>query len=368
MRRCDVLVIGGGPAGAAVAIRLQRTGVRVVLATAAPVNSGLCETLSPRTIEELRHIDVDSRVLEQRSISCHGIAARWGSDRSRFHSHVLDPPVSQGWHIDRAALQALLIRTVRRNNVPIAQPAQVKAVARSAGRWHVSLTGDSGEIETGFLVDATGRRSGVAKTQGIVRRRFDSLCCVSASMSSQHARFSSALQIEAVSYGWWYAAPTTNDQGFVGLVSDADVLARLRVANPGSWTSLFADTGLATGRSLTPALRSHSCDTSQLQVPAGVAWIAVGDAAATFDPLSSFGVLHALISAKEAVAAIIDHQGALATALGRYETTMRGIFDSYLDARRRHYALETRWLSCPFWQRRYTINRPLEALPRTIRT
>jgi flavin-dependent dehydrogenase len=83
-----------------------------------------------------------------------------------------------------------------------------------------------------------------------------------------------------------------------------------------------------------------------------VDWLAVGDAAATQDPLSSEGILVAMESGLEGAAAAArvlrgDRDG-LAAAAAQRETRWLG----YLDQLCRHYGMERRWPDAPFWRRR----------------
>jgi flavin-dependent dehydrogenase len=88
----------------------------------------------------------------------------------------------------------------------------------------------------------------------------------------------------------------------------------------------------------------------------GAGWIAVGDAAARFDPLAATGVLHALRSGRGASKAIVSYlqgdDGALVD-FGRSELKM---FTSYLRIRQHQYALERRFPDHAFWTRRKAID------------
>jgi len=81
-------------------------------------------------------------------------------------------------------------------------------------------------------------------------------------------------------------------------------------------------------------------------------WLAIGDAAATQDPLSSEGILVAMESGLEGAAAsarvLRGDREALAAAAARRETGWLG----YLGQRDHYYDMERRWLDAPFWQRR----------------
>jgi len=89
-------------------------------------------------------------------------------------------------------------------------------------------------------------------------------------------------------------------------------------------------------------------------------WLAAGDAAMAFDPLSSQGIYHALNSGLLAARAIQDSQFGHQTALEEYSRETPRRFDKYLSMRAIYYGRERRWSSSAFWQRRQ--NAPDRAL------
>jgi flavin-dependent dehydrogenase len=84
---------------------------------------------------------------------------------------------------------------------------------------------------------------------------------------------------------------------------------------------------------------------------AGEQWMAIGDAALAFDPLSSQGILHALISAERAVDCIA-RSNANRFDTEPYVTWTGRVLADYEKHRRWYYGLETRWPESVFWQRR----------------
>ena len=87
---------------------------------------------------------------------------------------------------------------------------------------------------------------------------------------------------------------------------------------------------------------------AHLDRPVGAGWIAVGDAAASFDPLSSQGLLTAVLMGRAAAEAAIDPAG-----VADFETRYRAIVDEHRAQQRATYALEQRWPDAPFWRRRH---------------
>ena len=92
---------------------------------------------------------------------------------------------------------------------------------------------------------------------------------------------------------------------------------------------------------------------SLLTKPTGDGWIAAGDAAAAYDPLSSHGIGSALAdgrNAARAVAATLDGDPASFTT---YRDRHLAGYTHYLCTRHAYYADEQRWPTAPFWSRRH---------------
>jgi hypothetical protein len=84
----------------------------------------------------------------------------------------------------------------------------------------------------------------------------------------------------------------------------------------------------------------------------GDAWIAVGDAASAFDPLSSAGVVKALYSGKLGAFAVLDLLRGVPSGLVRYRQYVEREYAEYLTTRSQFYGRERRWRDSPFWSRR----------------
>ncbi len=92
--------------------------------------------------------------------------------------------------------------------------------------------------------------------------------------------------------------------------------------------------------------------TSRLEMTSGSGWLAVGDAAMSFDPLSAQGVTWALESARAAARALHAHLDGNSSAAADYTRRANLDFHLYLKERRAVYSQERRWPNSPFWHRR----------------
>ena len=89
-----------------------------------------------------------------------------------------------------------------------------------------------------------------------------------------------------------------------------------------------------------------------LECSGGTGWLATGDAALSFDPLSSQGIYKALQSGlmvAETIEAVLHGEKA---AVLDWSFRNRKRFDRYLRTRQAYYGLERRWPDSVFWRRR----------------
>jgi 2-polyprenyl-6-methoxyphenol hydroxylase-like FAD-dependent oxidoreductase len=98
-------------------------------------------------------------------------------------------------------------------------------------------------------------------------------------------------------------------------------------------------------------LAVYPCESAILDTM-GAGWIAVGDAAASFDPLAAMGVLHAIRSGRSASEAITSYLQGHDGALVDFARAERSAFATYLRGRQSQYALERRFPQHTFWARR----------------
>jgi flavin-dependent dehydrogenase len=103
-------------------------------------------------------------------------------------------------------------------------------------------------------------------------------------------------------------------------------------------------------------LRIFAAQTYRMDRITGEAWLAVGDAAAALDPLSSHGILNGLHSGLQAAAALIKRLLGDSTAFEEYVLWSKRNFDEHLRTRTTYYEREQRWPSSAFWRRRITQN------------
>lgn len=352
------VVVGGGVAGTSAALALAEADVPVCVLERTDYSSWRPgETLSPVASAELRRWLAPQRLAAAGSLVSHGLEATWGSEEPHHHSFLTNP-YGPGWHVERQTLDRDLARHAEARGVTLWSRASVTHMEREGAGWRVRANTPEGAVELHCtaLVDATGRSAQVARRCGARRQTYDRLCSVSAVVDSPPGPDELLLRVEATPVGWWYTAPVPSGKRVLTLLSDVDVLERHQAFRPAGWTALLGTTRHLTRTldALPAVLRLHvrRCETGRLESPAGAGWVAVGDALATWDPLSSGGILKALQTGRAAGQALVATVSGDSEALKRYGQKRDAEFARYLSARRDHYALEQRWANEDFWRRR----------------
>lgn len=338
-----VAIIGGGPAGAITALELAKAGISVALVDReADGKWKLGEGLPPAAKPILQQLGLWERFLADGHLASYGNCSAWGSDELVDHSFVFHPH-GCGWHLNRSRFDQLLLNAAVEAGAKLVFDAEIETTAAD------------------FVVDASGRSSWLARRRQARRITHDNLVGSAAVLKAGNdvADQDSLTMVEAVADGWWYAA-LLPDQNLVAVfLSDADLESTRTARTADGWLALLKQTNHLRNRVARHAYeielepRLVSANSSRLDVMAGESWLAVGDAAAAFDPLSSQGIITAMESGVLAAQAIQAWMAGQPEALNTYAQRMEQTFAAYLANRNFYYAQERRWPESKFWQRRH---------------
>ena len=92
--------------------------------------------------------------------------------------------------------------------------------------------------------------------------------------------------------------------------------------------------------------------TSRLDIPFGDNWVAVGDAAITHDPISSYGITSAFASGYYAGQAIASKFSGRMEAMDAYRYIIENAFQAYWEKLFHQYKSENRWSGSSYWGER----------------
>jgi flavin-dependent dehydrogenase len=357
-----VIIIGGGPAGAAAAITLSRRGSRpIVLESRSGPELKVGECLPPTANPLLDRLGLTEHLRQAGHLISHGNRSAWGSS-TPTENNFLFSPYGSGWHLDRRAFESTLAERAREEGADWRYGWRLKRCTRRGGTWLLQANTPDGDmhLEAGFLVDATGRAARLARQLGERQIRYDRLVGAATLMEPRASGTSrdSFTLVEAVASGWWYSSQLPSGDLMAAYFTDSDLLDHRAVRKIESWLARLAETDHTWNRVRQGDHRPRGepvilpANTARLSQIAGADWLAAGDAAVAYDPLSSYGISSALGAGLGAGNAIADQLAGDADAIPNYIRTIDRAFEQYLALCRDHYAIEQRWPDEPFWRRR----------------
>ncbi len=362
----DVAIIGGGPAGCAAALSLRELRPELSVLVVEGTSYGatrLGEVLSPAARSLLEHLGVAAAFDEEGFVAAPGTGVVWGSVELTDNPSLFSAR-GDGTHLDRARFDAMLALEAERRGAFVRSGAKLSGSDAVPGGWQLTFSDDSTETAR-FVIDATGRTATFARARGARIQAEDRLTGF-ARFCATEAGSDPRMIVEACPDGWWYTAPLPGGTRVVTFLTDIDLAREMGLPDDDAWHRVLARTRWVK-RSVVDvtACLVRSADSRILAPMTGPGWLATGDAAMAFDPLSSLGITKGLRSGILASFAAADALcgGDPAASLARYEALHQREWAGYLRARSVHYAEERRFGAHPFWQRRGAP--PSQRIPET---
>jgi flavin-dependent dehydrogenase len=264
-------------------------------------------------------------------------------------------PYGLGALIERASFEQWLMSAARRAGVAVLQADRPLDTEMSNDRWHLA-DGSNMSLEpvtTPLIIQATGRGKGIVGPRK--REHADRMVALLLYGDVPPGPNDQRLLIEASEHGWWYAAPLPDNRAVVSFMTDADLLAPTPKGRTDNFYAQLRATRLiatfaANLRARSPIV-GFPASSGIREIIHGKGWIFIGDAAATYDPLSGRGVPVALAKGA-AIARLVANNSDASRALRTYADAERATFADFLANQRRTYRRAAGRFNSPFWQRR----------------
>jgi flavin-dependent dehydrogenase len=368
-RQWDVIIVGAGPAGCALATRL-RPRHRVLLldraSAAGDAAASIGESLPGGAGVLLKRLGMLDHFLAQGHANRGAAVSAWELDQATWFDAVRDPQ-GAGWHLDRRRFDAGMRACALAAGVSLIDDVQRLHLSHAAGPWRVDF--ESGAKSAGtaatttyharVLVDASGARMAAARQLGLVRHGQDKLVCLYAHVPVGADDTDQATRTCADSNGWWYSVRVPSGQRVLAFHLDSDDEELRALRDPAQL--LFKSQRHPLLRMIRPTTLDFSVHAraarggrilpdALARLPPG--FFAIGDAMLSFDPIASQGIFNALATAESAALAIDGYLDGVDGTRERNLAEASAVHDRYRQRLRQTYGAVRRYRRERFWQRR----------------
>jgi flavin-dependent dehydrogenase len=335
-----IVIIGGGPAGLALAAGLSHlvSAEITVIEKSTYADDVSGEHLQSQILPLLDRLNVPAEILSDNSTACDGIFGSWANraveSKSLFNLYGHD------YIVHRPQFERALADDLKKKGVEFYLGAMVNKIEK--GKIFIK----NKALSYDYLFDCSGRLSQNFDNQRLI---FDQLIGVSfftASESNDNAK----ILIESAENGWWYYTQSKHRK-ILTFFTDADIYRRLRkdLQKELDKTNLIKD--------FYPKLNCRplvkAAYTSILQSnPEDV--LQIGDAYYSLDPLSSQGIYKAFGQALKLANLFSDRKPETST-FEFYAEQKREFFE-HLHAREYHYHKGWLYHQSEFYERRLKLN------------
>ena len=384
MNRADVLVLGGGPAGAAAARLIARAGHDVVVLARAPARQALGESLPPSAEKLLEQIGVRAAIDRAGFVRATGNTVWWGRAEPRVERF---PAGALGWQVLRDAFDRVLLGEVEAAGArvtagAVVQDVEVGGAADGTSVVHYELDGRRSSMAARWVLDCTGR-SGLLARRGWRRADSAGRTLAVVGVWERDGGWDSLADethtlVESYDGGWAWSVPVSRERRYVTVMVDPSLTTIRSAGGASDLTSVYrAELAKAAALDIltrvgrpparlvgAPFARdASSYDATQF---AADRVLLVGDAASFIDPLSSYGIKKALSSAW--LASVVVHTALVdeamrPAALELYERRERAMY----EALRRRFAQLSRDATgsvvTDFWRARSAVDQGEDGEP-----
>jgi flavin-dependent dehydrogenase len=310
---CDILVIGGGPAGSTAAALLAERGTDVVLLEKeAHPRFHIGESLLPRNLRIFERLGVADRVA---AMGVHKPGAEFildetGQSVAFLFARSPFTGADHAYQVCRSDFDQMLFEIARAKGARAAEHTRVTDVTTADNeRLRVTASAADGTVRVllaRFVLDASGRDTFMASRLGTRQNnKRTNTAAVFAQFRNVAARtdeMRGAISIHLVRDGWFWMIPLPGDVMSVGFVGNPSAFRQRRDSLPEFFAQRLRES---------PSVRARMAQAERVSEVMGAGnyayracrswgdrWLMIGDAFGFIDPVFSSGVLLAMTAAE----------------------------------------------------------------------
>jgi len=364
----EVIIVGRGIAGLVLSWLLDRQGIEHIVLGRKEERRvfSLGETLPPSAIPLLSSLGL-KEIFEELSIrKTKGYHSIWGSEKVTDHHFNFQDPTTHGLKLDKSEIMRYFEGLQREKLMYFTKIHKVQSSNEKGVCLDIETEQEEKTLRSKYIIDATGRNRAVLKSLNIQSKRYDQLTAYSCHLPSvKYDQLPYGVISEAFEQGWGIVSDIINEQNVLTLFTESSNPQQSQFRDYKQWKALLLGT-----KALKYFLTAYSDDVkivgadASSSMPSSVAgenWLAIGDAAMAFDPLSSHGITNVLYTANKASELLLEVlQNGRTSDFHLYDISIKKIFEGYQMAKTQLYREEKRWSDHIFWK---NMHQTMSAIP-----
>jgi flavin-dependent dehydrogenase len=353
----QVIIVGAGPAGLAASLTLSAYKISHCLIdanTSAILKPG--DALPPNAKPLLKQLGILDLLDSPQHIPYYGNKSIWGSDIPQKKEFIEDIH-GHGYLLDRLYFENQLRQRVQNNSNHFYNGYKLKKVQDKGSLVEIVIQKESKitNIQAQYIIDATGRKASVCRHLGVNKKELDTQLSISF-WHQLKQKIPRQIWIEATENGWWYISPNADNQANCMFFTLKELVPQRKEMVP--FLKRELQKTLQIKEIIQPTDQEFqekklmSSGTSHLVQPYGKNWLAIGDAAFSFDPISSYGITSALATGFYGAHAIAAKLAKEEGAFLAYRYVLENGARAYLQKLTHQYQMEKRWSNSYYWKNR----------------
>jgi flavin-dependent dehydrogenase len=327
MVKCDVAIIGGGPAGSTCAALLKKYAPDahvLVLEREVFPRDHVGESQLPAITPILEEMGVWEKVEAQGFPIKTGAMYRWGSSDDlwkldflvgeRFQDNARPEPLKgqrrqTTFHVERSIYDKVLLDHAREMGVEVREGAKVTDVQTDGDRI-TGLTADGETIEATYYVDASGHTGFLRRRMGVQVNEPTELKNIAVWDYWENPEWAETVckggvraRIFSLGYGWIWFIPLSTTKASVGFVTHADYYKESGLSPKELYAKALAEEPFVKSIWEGAACQNKFATTKDWSFTAdrlaGDNWFLVGESGGFADPILAAGMTLAQVGARE---------------------------------------------------------------------
>ncbi|TCI93811.1 NAD(P)/FAD-dependent oxidoreductase [Tenacibaculum sp. M341] len=340
--KTDVAIIGKGISGILLSFLLKQKGISSVVLDKGTKNSTpLAETLPPTTLPLLAQLNLLD-LFEKNASKTYGYQSKWNDEKITDQSFFSYRSFKYGFKLNKQVLLQQLATSITENILPYNAIDDINFNNNLVSIYTKKVT-----IESNLIVDATGRNRGLLKFLDIPSIDYDHTFAFICYVPRNNSHLKYGFFTESFDDGWGTVSDLNETTRIITLYTSKSNFQFSLFKSFENWRQLLANTLVLKAHLPTQGnfkIIGKKANSSKPLHITGKNWLAVGDAAIAFDPISSHGISNAIFCCNKASIVIEKFMQTKNSHIlkSEYEDTLVTVFNEYLLQKEKLYPVTTR--------------------------